>query len=190
MRFRHAPEATEPATAASAAPAAPGAPGAAAPAGTEGRDRRDLVRRAITYVLMLIGLVLIYLAAAAFIPRWWSQRIGSAVDNNLSTGVLLGICFGLVFTLLPLGLLWMTMRRPMRWKTRVLWLLLALVLAAPNLMTLGVAVGSGGGAHAGQRTMDVRAPMFRGATLIGTLVGVVIFVVMVFMYRRKGRRAA
>jgi hypothetical protein len=38
--------------------------------------------------------------------------------------------------------------------------------------------------------MDVRAPMFRGATLIGTLVGVVIFVVMVFMYRRKGRRAA
>jgi uncharacterized integral membrane protein len=84
----------------------------------------------------------------------------------------------------------MTMRRPMRWKTRVLWLLLALVLAAPNLMTLGVAVGSGGGAHAGQRTMDVRAPMFRGATLIGTLVGVVIFVVMVFMYRRKGRRAA
>ena len=95
-----------------------------------------------------------------------------------------------MFTILPLGLLWMTMRRPMRWKTRALWLLLAVILAAPNLMTLGVAVGSGSGAHAGQRTMDVRAPMFRGATLLGSLIAIVIFVVLVIVYRRRGRRAA
>jgi hypothetical protein len=131
--------------------------------------------------------VLTYLAASAFIPRWWSQRIGHAVNGQLSTGALLGFCFGCVFTIAPLGLLWITMRRPMRWKTRLLWLLLAVVLAAPNLMTLGVAVGGGSGAHAGQRTMDVNAPMFRGATALGALTAAVVFVVLVVVYRRRGR---
>ena len=139
----------------------------------------------ITIVLALIAMVLIYFAAAAYVPRWWAHRISGAVDGQLSTGTLLGVCFGIVFTILPLGLLWLTMRRSMRWKTRLLWVLLALILAAPNLMTLGVAIGTGSGAHAGQRTMDVNAPMFRGATLIGTLVAVVVFVAMIVVYRRR-----
>lgn len=170
MRFRHAPAATEPGT---AAPADPG--------------HRDVKRRAIAIVLVIAALVGCYFAAAAFIPRWWSHRIGDASNGTFSTGVLLGLCFGIVFTVLPLGLLWVTMRRPMRWKTRAVWLVLAVILAAPNLMTLGVAVGAGGGAHAGQRTMDVQAPGFRGATAVGALIAALIFVVLVIAYRRKGR---
>jgi hypothetical protein len=180
MRFRHAPEATEPGTGTGTTGAPAPAPAAAPDAG-----RRDLWRRVITYVLVLIALVLVYLAAASWIPRWWSHRMGDAINGQLSTGALLGICFGLVFTILPLGLLWLTMRRPMRWKTRALWLALAVILAAPNLMTLGVAVGGGGGAHAGQRTMDVQAPMFRGATAVGSLIAIVVFVVLVIVYRRR-----
>lgn len=168
MSRRQAADATE-------APAAPSARG------------RDWKRKAVTITLLLIALVLVYLAATAYIPRWWSQRIGGAVDGTMSTGTLLGVCFGLVFTIVPLGLLWVTMRRPMRWKTRLLWVLLAVVLAAPNLMTLGVAVGGGSGAHAGQRTMDVQAPMFRGATAIGALSAAAVFVVLVIVYRRRGR---
>ncbi|MEY9930658.1 heme/copper-type cytochrome/quinol oxidase subunit 2 [Catenulispora sp. GP43] len=180
MRFRHAPEATEPGTTATV----PAAPAAQAPdAGS-----RDLVRRVITIVLVLIALVLVYLAASAWIPRWWAHRMGGAINGQLSTGALLGICFGIVFTILPLGLLWLTMHRPMRWKTRVMWLALAVILAAPNLMTLGVAIGGGGGAHAGQRTMDVQAPMFRGATAIGALIAIVVFIALVVVYRRRPRQ--
>jgi hypothetical protein len=157
MRARHAaapaPEATEAGTTTTT-------PAAAAPAS----GRRSFTRRAIVYGLVLVALVLGYFAGAAFIPRWWSHRIGGASNGAFSTGVLLGVCFGIVFTVLPLGLLWFTMRRSMRWKTRIMWLILAVILAAPNLMTLGVAIGTGSGAHAGQRTMDVQAPGFRGAT--------------------------
>jgi hypothetical protein len=81
------------------------------------------------------------------------------------------------------------MRRPMRWRTRIAWLALAAILAAPNLMTLGVAIGTGSGAHAGQRTMDVQAPMFRGATAVGALIAVVIFIAMVVVYRRRGPKS-
>ena len=147
---------------------------------------RDWKRRAITIAAALVALVLGYLAAAAFIPRWWSHRIGDAASGKFSTGILLGFCFGTVFTIMPLGLLWLTMRRPMRWKTRLYWLLLGVVLALPNLFTLGVAVGSGNAAHAGQRTMDVDAPGFRGATLVGALFAVLAVLAMVIVYRRRG----
>lgn len=189
MRFRRAPEATAPAPATEPGTVATG-PTATSTAPTGGGGRRDLKRRVITIVLVLVALVLIWLAGAAYIPRWWAHRMGDAINGSLATGALLGICFGLVFTILPLGLLWFTMRRPMRWKTRLLWLALAVVLAAPNLMTLGVAIGTGSGAHAGQRTMDVEAPMFRGATLIGTLIGAALFVVLIIAYRRRGTRPA
>jgi len=129
MRFRRAPEAAAAAPAQTAGPAP-----AAAPAATGGGERRDLKRRVITIVLALIAMVLIYLAAAAYVPRWWAHRIADAVDGKLSTGTLLGVCFGFVFTILPLGLLWLT--------------------------------------------------MFRGATLIGTLIAIVVFIV----YRRRAPR--
>ncbi|WP_083795810.1 hypothetical protein [Catenulispora acidiphila] len=191
MRFRRAASSGTAPAATAAAPVAP-APASApapAPAAAPAGDRRDLKRRVISIVLVLIALVLVYLAASAYIPRWWSHRMGDAIDGQLSTGALLGVCFGIVFTILPLGLLWLTMRRPMRWKTRALWLALAVILAAPNLMTLGVAIGGGGGAHAGQRTMDVQAPMFRGATAIGTLIAIVVFIALIVVYRRRAPKA-
>ena len=50
--------------------------------------------------------------------------------------------------------------------------IVAIVLAAPNLMTLGIVLGGGNAAHAGQRTLDVEAPDFRTSSLIGALVAV------------------
>jgi hypothetical protein len=155
-------------------------------ADTEGGGR-DWKRLVILGGIGLIAAVLLWLAAAAWIPRWWSHRMGQAVSSSMTTGVLLGLCFGLVFSILPLTLLWLTMRRRMSWKLRGVWVLAAAVLAAPNLFTLGVAVGTGNGAHAGQRTMDVEAPMFRGSTLIGALAAVLIFMTVVIMFRRRGR---
>ena len=36
-------------------------------------------------------------------------------------------------------------------------------------MTLGIVLGVGSGAHAGDRILDVEAPAFRGATLAGAI---------------------
>ncbi len=64
----------------------------------------------------------------------------------------------------------------------------AVLLALPNLLTLGIVVGSGKGSHAGQRTLDVDAPGFRGAVLAGVIAAVVVFVL--WEYLRYSRRRA
>lgn len=134
--------------------------------------------------------VAVYFLWAATIPRWWSQRVGDMVNGHLSVGLILGLVFGVCFTLLPLVAAWFGLHRRRPWKAAVAWLVLAVVLALPNLWTLGVAVGRGSGAHAGQRVMDVRAPWFRGATLTGAIIAGVLFVgLLVFSRSRRSRRA-
>jgi hypothetical protein len=139
----------------------------------------------------------VVLAAVAFwfavsvLPRWWSHQVGDQVDGDLTTGVVVGFAYGFVSTLLPLAVLWLVYRF---WRRSVwAWLVggaLALVLAAPNLITLGIVVGRGGAAHAAERTLDVEAPWFRGGMAIGVtsallLVGVLVYV---FSSRRRERR--
>ena len=58
------------------------------------------------------------------------------------------------------------------WRLRA-WLLAgAVLLALPNLFTLGIVLGTGSAAHAGERTLDVEGPYFRAATLAGAVLGV------------------
>ena len=91
----------------------------------------------------------------------------------MAQGIGVGLFYGFAFTLLPLALLWWGRRRASRWKTRFCPRRLALVLALPNLLTLGIVLGRGNAAHAGDRTLDVEAPGFRGAVLVGAVVAVV-----------------
>jgi len=41
------------------------------------------------------------------------------------------------------------------------------------------------GAHAGQRTMDVDAPAFRGASLVGAIIAVAVYAVLMFFILRR-----
>jgi hypothetical protein len=143
-------------------------------------------RRIIAGIVLLAALVAGYFAVAAAVPRWWSQRIGDAVNGHMSTGALLGVVIGLLCTLLPLIFLWAGVRRHRSWRAVVCWLLLAVVVALPNLCTLGVVAGGGSGAHAGQRTMDVNAPWFRGGSLIGAIAGAVLFLCLLFFALGRG----
>jgi hypothetical protein len=152
-------------------------------------SRRDWKQRLILGGVGLVVLVVAYFLMATLIPRWWSQRVGKAVNGQLSTGAVLGVCLGVTFTLVPLIVLYLGVRRSHRWKTRGIWLLAAIALAAPNLWTLGVAIGTGSGSHAGQRTMDVEAPMFRGATLVGVLLAVATFIAAIVLLRRRNPKA-
>lgn len=65
---------------------------------------------------------------------------------------------------------------------------LALITAIPNLLTLTVVLGTSNAAHAGQRTLDTSAPGFRGATLLGALIALALFALLVFLRTRRTRR--
>jgi hypothetical protein len=136
-------------------------------------------------VAVLLGLLI----GAAFIPRWWAQRVGDQANESFAGGIMLGIFYGFVFTVLPLLLIIWGIRR--RRSGRMwLWILGgAALLALPNLFTLGIALDLGSGAHAGDRTLDVEAPGFRGATLGGALLGVaaIAFVWYLLSSRRRAR---
>ena len=160
------------------------------PGPAHARSTRNWKRTLILAAVAVVLLVASYFILGAFIPRWWSQRIGSAVHGSFSTGTILGLCIGFTFTLVPLFVLTLALRPRTHWKARVAWLVLALVLAAPNLATLTVVAGDGSGAHAGQRTMDVNAPAFRGASLAGLIVALAGYLLLMYfiLRRRPGRR--
>lgn len=152
-------------------------------------------RRITVGIAVVLGAVIGYLIAAAVIPRWWAQRVGNVVDGSLTVGGLYGLFIGFVFTVAPLLLLlavvrWRSERRT--WLGWVGWSALVLLLAVPNLMTLGIVLGISDAAHAGDRTLDVEAPGFRLWSLIGVVAGVAAVLGSIYLVRsrRASRRRA
>jgi hypothetical protein len=136
------------------------------------------------------GLVLLGLwIGAAFIPRWWAHRIGDQVQGSIPAGITLGLVYGFLFTVLPLLVLLWAARRRRTWRTYVVLAAAAAVLALPNLFTLGIVLGSGNAAHAGERTLDVEAPGFRGGSLAGAIVAVLLLLGIAYLLgsRRRAR---
>ena len=142
-----------------------------APAAPPPAPRTPLRRRLLIGGGVLAGIVVLYFIGGATIPRWWSHRIGDQVDGSGTSGVALGLFYGFVFTFLPILVLTFALARRRAWRTRAWLIALAIVLALPNIFTLGIVLGNGSAAHAGERTLDVEAPYFRGATLVGAIVG-------------------
>lgn len=182
---------SHPGTAQDPQPSQTGQPAPPTSGPAHARTSRDWKKTLVLGGIALVLLIAAYFILGAFIPRWWSQRIGSAVHGSLTTGTVLGLAIGFTFTVVPLFVLTLALRPRTAWKLRVTWIVLALILAAPNLCTLTVTAGNGSGAHAGQRTMDVNAPAFRGASLAGALIALGVYlIVMFFMLRRRpGKRA-
>ena len=119
---------------------------------------------------MLVVLVLAVIVASATVPRWWAHRVGDQVDGSITQGTTLGLVYGFVFTFLPIVAIVLILRWRRTWKTVLAAVLIGVALALPNLMTLSIVVGRGNAAHAGDRTLDVDAPAFRGASLVGAIV--------------------
>jgi carbon starvation protein CstA len=153
-------------------------------------QKKNWKARAIIAVIAVAVLVAAVLIAASALPRWWSQRAGDQVDGDLTTGLWVGFMYGFLATLLPLlvlGVVYRFFRRS--WLAWVIGGAIALVLAAPNLLTLGIAVGTSDAAHAADRTLDVEAPWFRGGMVIGVVVGLAVagFLLYVIVSRRRAR---
>jgi hypothetical protein len=152
-------------------------------------------RRLVIGIVAVVAAVLVYLIGAAIIPRWWAQRVGNVVDGSLTVGALYGLFIGFVFTVAPLLLVlavyrWRSERRT--WLGWLCWLAVVLLLAAPNLMTLGIVLGISDAAHAGDRILDVDGPGFRLWSLIGAILGVAAVLGLIYLVRsrRASRRRA
>jgi hypothetical protein len=139
-------------------------------------DERDVDwgRRLLWAGGLFVAVVIATLVVSATVPRWWAQRVGEQVDGSITHGTTLGLVYGFVFTFLPILAIVLLLRWRTTWKTIVVALVLGIFLALPNLMTLSIVVGRGNAAHAGDRILDVEAPAFRGGTLAGALVAVLL----------------
>lgn len=159
---------------------------------TETEPKGSIKKWLIIVPLVVLAAIGMYFLLAAFLPRWWAQQIGDVVTGRFTVGTLVGLFVGFVFVLLPLLPLRMVFRRKTSWGGRAALIALAVVLAIPNLLTLVVVLGTGNGAHAGERIMDVEAPAFRGASVIGAVVAVSLFALVQFLVssRRRARGRA
>jgi hypothetical protein len=153
-------------------------------------DPQRWVKRLVWGLVAIAAAYGLALVAAAFFPRWWAQRVADQVNGDLTSGILWGLFYGFVFTLVPLLLVTQLRRRFLSWTWRGILLVVAVLLAIPNWFTLAIVVGNGNAAHAGERILDVDAPGFRIATAIGAvgaagLVVVLLFTGVVASHRRK-----
>lgn len=166
------------------------------PTGSEVRaDRgggRAWPQRLILVAAVCIVVVLGTFLAAAFVPRWWAQRVADQVNGSMASGILLGLFYGFVFTLLPLLVLAFAVRRRRSWRVWTAAGIVAALVAFPNLMTLSIVLGAGSGAHAGDRILDVEGPGFRVAALAGAIGAVVVVGIVGYLLvsRRRARRTA
>lgn len=169
-----------------------GGTGAAGGTGARWRpDWRDVVKRLLGVVAVIVVAWLLYLFLSAFLPRWWAQVIGNAVDGSFAAGAWWGLVVGLVFTLAPLLIVAQAAMPNRSWPARGGFVLVAALFAVPNLLTLGIVLGTSAAAHAGERILDVDGPAFRGGSAWGAVIGGVVALVIItlgVLYRRRGRQ--
>ncbi|MFE7508618.1 hypothetical protein [Promicromonospora sp. NPDC057488] len=154
-------------------------------------DWKDIGLRLLGVAGVILAVWLVYLFLDAFLPRWWAQVIGNAVDGSFAAGAWWGLMVGAVFTLVPVLFLAQAVLTGRSWQVRSGYLAAAVVFAVPNLLTLGIVLGTSAAAHAGERILDVDGPAFRGGSAWGAGVGGVVALVIVTMgvlYRRRGAR--
>lgn len=144
-------------------------------------------KRALIFIVALVCVIGLGLLGAAFLPRWWAHRIGGQVKGSIAVGVALGLFYGFVFTALPVAVLRYSFGRRRTLKVWGSAVLIALILALPNLLTLGIVLGRGHAAHAGERTLDVEAPAYRGAALVGVLCAFAAFGLLTYLVSARGR---
>ena len=157
---------------------------------TEVEPRTNWGRRALWIGGVLVVVVLAVLIASATVPRWWAHRIGDQVDGSITQGTLLGLFYGFVFTLVPIAVVVLILRWRRTWRSVVVRPRRRRSSSrCPNLMTLSIVVGRGNAAHAGDRTLDVDAPAFRGGTLAGAILAalLVAFIAYLLVSRDRAR---
>jgi hypothetical protein len=147
--------------------------------------------RIILAVVAFLVVVIAYFALAAVLPVWWANVIRHQVQGNLGAGILVGMFYGFVFTFVPLLVAWQATRKAIRWPWKIALVLLAVVLATPNLLTAAIMISNSTAAHNGQRILGTEATWFPLWTQISAVAAVAIFVVGLLLWsnwRQRGKK--
>ncbi|MGW8816310.1 hypothetical protein [Gordonia terrae] len=186
------PAASYPAETAGGVPPADPTTDAAPVKPTAGERANAVVKKVVIGLVIAALLVVTYFILEAFLPRWWAGQIGQRVEGSFSRGIGTGLVLGIVCTFLPVLFFTLAFVNRSRMKNvpTIMFAVLGVIVAIPNLLTLTVVAGGGNGAHAGERIFDVDAPGFRAATAWGVIIGVVLAIgvgYFIWRYRRRGR---
>lgn len=146
------------------------------------------VRRIVVVLVLVAASFVVYGLLAAALPRWWAQRVGGQVDGRMTVGIFWGLFYGFVFSFLPVLLAWQARRPFLTWPWKLVVLLVAVALAAPNWLTLSISLGDNSASDAGWITLVNEAPGFQWATLFGAIGGVVASLALVVTLASARRR--
>jgi hypothetical protein len=163
-----------------------------------GRDQRTYDKKGVSAGKVLNWLVLILVLAAAvvlaygiareFLPRRWAQEVVGVVDASRPRGLMYGFGVGLVFTLIPVLVLAQTRRRFLSWTGRAIVLVVAIILALPNWLTMAVAIGRSKSSVDGRILLDQSGPGFRDGSAAGAVIGALLGLIIVGFSMRLGQR--
>jgi hypothetical protein len=130
----------------------------------------------------------VYVAAVAFVPRWWANQVADQVGGSQVRGIVFGLGVGSIFTFVPL-LVWVQVRRGFfNWVWRIIVSLFALALAAPNWLTMSVLIGTSPAAVDGREILRTSAPGFRNGSAAGAIVGAVLAILIIGTSLRLSQR--
>jgi hypothetical protein len=107
------------------------------------------------------------------------------VQGSIPAGITLGLVYGFLFTLVPLLVVLWAVRKRRSVRAYLVFFAVAAFLALPNLFTLGIVLGRGDAAHAGERTLDVEAPGFRGGSAAGAILAGLLLLGMGYLLRSR-----
>lgn len=148
-------------------------------------------KTSLVVIAVAAVVVIVYWISAQVLPRWWAQVVGGQVNGSISAGIGWGLFYGFLFSFIPTLVIAQAFRPAFKgWKAKAIVVLIGLLLALPNWLTLWVVLGTNSAAHAGQRTMDVDAPFFRGWTAVGAIIGVALALFIVISIKVVGNRRA
>ncbi len=152
------------------------------------RRGRSLVDRLVIGLVLLVVIAVGVLLGITVLPRWWAGRVAGVTDRSLTAGIFAGLTCGVVFTAIPLLLLRGAVARHRGWRGRGIWFVAGLLLALPNLITLGIVLGSGESVRVASTSMDVDAPGFRGSTGVGAVLGALLVAAWWTLWASRRRR--
>ena len=124
----------------------------------------------------LVLLAIVYLVVRLFLPVWWATRIGNQTQGSITSGILLGLIYGFVFTFVPLLIAWQARYKKVSWPWKAVIVLVAVLVAIPNLLTLSIYANSSSSATKARTMIDTSATWFPSWSIGGAIAGLVLFV--------------
>lgn len=149
------------------------------------------IRRVVVVLVLAVVAFILWRIFATAVPRSWAQHMARQVDSKMTRGIFWGLFYGFMCSFIPVLVAWQARRHFLNWVWKLVVVVLALVLAAPNLLTLGISLGDNSASDAAWLKLTTDAPGFQWSSLFGAIAGVVLALVVILtgvtMRRRKSQ---